>query len=696
MADFLQRLKQRKLVQWAVAYVAFAFALIQVLDVVADSYHWPDHAMRIVFGLLLLGFIVTLLLAWYHGERGAQRVSGPELLLIALVLAIGGGLLWRFGRADSAAAPTGSVSPRAPTAAVVASPIMAQPIPVKSIAVLPFENLSADKSNAYFADGMQDLILTKLADIGDLKVISRTSTESYGSHPGNLKVIAQQLGVATILEGSVQKAGNQVLINVQLIDARTDSHIWAQSYQRTLDNIFGVEGEVASKVAKELNAKLTPAETVRVANVPTTNTAAYNAFLQGEYYAGQGVSNMSKADFLTAFGRYHRAISEDPKFALAWARLATNQILYFHFIGNDRPGLIASAKAAIDRAFALQPHLEQAYLAKGEYLFYVKHDAAKAAAAFAMAHKLKPQDATPIFAAGLAYDALAESDAAIDALQHASTLDPRQIGPLLVMSSIYSTERHYVDAEHVLKHALAIDPSSMFAVDSLAWVYGMTGDLDAVQSLLDRAPASVKDNLVFKRDLAQYFIYRRNWAAARTTLLGAQATAQQPDWATECLLGDVERLAGDSAKAQPYYQRCADLLPEAIRHSTNGDAEPGNLGWAMVHLGRTREALAQGRRGLAGYLPTNYRGLNALLLMAQIQAQAGMEQDAVANLDRLLSMSTSGLTTSVPLLRINPVWDPIRHDAGFQALLKKYANREPAPTTRLAPISTATRGANHG
>jgi serine/threonine-protein kinase len=353
---------------------------------------------------------------------------------------------------------------------------------------------------------------------------------------------------------------------------------------------------------------------------------------------------------------------------------------------------VASAEAAIDRAFALQPHLEQAYLAKGAYLYYVKRDDAGAAAAFATAHELKPQDAIPLFGSGLALNALGEPDAAIEALQRASALDPRQLGPWLVMSETYSRERRYADAERGLEHVLAIDPSSMFGVDNLAGVYALTGDLDAMQSLLDGAPASVKGNLIFKRALAQYFIYRRDWGSARTTLLGAQATTQQPDWTTECMLGDVERYAGGLAKARPYYQRCAELLPQAIQQSTNGDAEPGNLGLALVHLGRLKEALEQGQRGMEAYAPTNYRGQYALLSMAQIQAQAGMAQDAVATLDRLLSIPASGEITSVPLLKINPVWDSIRNDPRFQALLKKHSQSGPASANSVGMASIASTG----
>src|SRR6185437_965424 len=282
--EFWQRLRQRKLVQWAIAYVAFAFALLQGLDVVAQRFDWPGALERNLILALAVGFFVLLVLAWYHGERGAQRIGGAELLILALLLAIGGTLIWRLGPAAASgprATPLGSATlgaapnpatPAARHASAVATPILAAPpIPAKSIAVLPFENLSGDKDNDYFAAGMQDLILTKLADIGDLKVIARTSTAKYASRPDDLKTIGQQLGVASILEGSVQKQGRQVLINVQLIDSRSDSHIWAQAYTRTLDNVFGVEGEVAGKIADALNAKLSSAETAKLAVVPTRN-----------------------------------------------------------------------------------------------------------------------------------------------------------------------------------------------------------------------------------------------------------------------------------------------------------------------------------------------------------------------------------------------------------------------------------------
>ena len=240
MTDLWQRRKERKLVQWAVAYIAAVFALLQGVDIIAQRFGRPDSIERALIIASCIGFFIALLLAWYHGERGAQKVSGTELLLLALLLVIGGGLMWGFSGVPKPLA----VAPSQPATAVAKSVATLAPstgdIPAKSIAVLPFENLSADKANGYFATGMQDEILTRLAGIHDLKVISRTSTEQYASRPPNLKIVAEQLGVATVLEGTVQRAGGKVRINLQLIDAHDDSHLWAQNYDRDIAEVFAV------------------------------------------------------------------------------------------------------------------------------------------------------------------------------------------------------------------------------------------------------------------------------------------------------------------------------------------------------------------------------------------------------------------------------------------------------------------------
>ena len=714
MTEVFARLKQRKLVQWALAYIAAAFALIQVIDVAADSYDWPHVVMHLVFGVLALGFLVALVLAWYHGEHRAQHVSGPELLLIALALAIGGGLLWHFGSAGSSSSvPTNaamaahaSVGPHAAsasgpatssvssvTAASMSSALViaAQPIPAKSIAVLPFENLSDDKKNEYFVAGMQDLILTKLADIGDLKVISRTSTEKYKSRPADLETIARQLGVATILEGSVQKAGNEVLINVQLIDAKTASHIWAESYTRTLDNIFGVEGEVAGKIAQALNAKLTPAETARVTNVPTTNTDAYNAFLKGEYYAQQGARQSSEADYQKAFDYYRAAVATDPAYALAWAQLASKQLEYMHFFGSE-PHLAAQAKIALDHALTLQPQLEETHVAQGLYrMFADGEDIAGASAAFATAHALKPQDWFPIFLGGILEEDQGHRDAAIDLFRKASALNPRQLSPLTEMAFDYAHEGRYAQAVRILKHALAVDPASWHAAAELAGVYALTGDLDAMQSVFDTAPASVTANPFVMSLRAQYLIYRRDWTAAHSVLLKVQEASPQSAQ-TACLLGEVARLSGDSTQARTFYQQCADL---AKKNPAN--EQPGYAGLALVHLGLTKQGLALGQRGVAESASGRMGDkVAALLLMAEIETHAGLAKRAVATLDSLFSIHGSANYVSVPLLKMDPIWDPIRKDPAFQALLKKYSQPVPASSNSAGTASTLVTGSGDG
>src|SRR5437868_11138414 len=268
MNEFFRRLKQRKLVQWAIAYVAAAFALLQGIDIVAQQFGWPEGVRRGITLGLVVGFFVALVLAWYHGERGAQRVTGTELLIIGLVLALGGGFLWRFAAARSADSKTATVPNESRSV-----------VDAKSIAVLPFENLSEEKQNEYFADGVQDQILTDLAQIADLKVISRTSVMQYKKGLArNLRKIGEELGVAHVVEGSVQRAANKIRVNAQLIDARNDAHLWAQTYDRDLADVFAIQSEIAKAIADQLQAKLSPNEKKAIEQPPTTDLAAFDLY----------------------------------------------------------------------------------------------------------------------------------------------------------------------------------------------------------------------------------------------------------------------------------------------------------------------------------------------------------------------------------------------------------------------------------
>jgi TolB-like protein/Tfp pilus assembly protein PilF len=682
MTRFWERLKQRKLVQWALAYVAAAFALLQGVDIVAQQFGWPETLQRGITLAMVLGFFVALVLAWYHGEKGEQSVSTTELLILAVLLAVGGGLMWRYaGTTAPGVTATGVVvnpasSPVVPTADTA--------IPAKSIAVLPFENLSEEKGNKYFADGMQDLILTKLADIGALKVISRTSTMKYASHPDDLKIIAQQLGVATILEGSVQKAGNQVLINVQLIDAKTDAHLWAESYTRTLDNIFGVEGEVAQKIAEALKAKLSPTETKRLATNLSSNPDANDLFLRAEYLSDRAAGDFDAAGFMAAIALYRQALEKDKDFVLARARLsfAESGAVWFGSGGDGSRQLAADAAAQAEQALAQQPDLVASQLALGYSAYWGQQDYATALIAFTKVLKLRPNDAGALAARGYVLRRQGHYDAAIDSMQQALTFDPRNSAVAETLAETYQTTSRYAEAERYSRLAMALDPDNFQARGNYSnGILLGSGDVE-------RALAAAQgDKPVLQLSRVQLLTYQRKYRDALALL---EVIPDTPDnffyqvGPKALLQANLYRLAGDTARAQPLYvhalaQSRAQLVALA------GKAIKLSFVWnhiasAELGLGKTDATLASIAK--SGALATQsgdvFFGTILMLSNAILYAEAGRPELAVPLLEKSLAMPGIGGFYSPVMLWIDPAWDPIRHDPRFEALLKKYASAKPA------------------
>ncbi len=414
-----------------------------------------------------------------------------RLLLVVSIVAIG-----YFAFDKFVLAPRRDAALVTQTTAHVAAEISAEKskIAPPSIAVLPFENLSADKGNAYFADGMQDMILTKLAGIGDLKVISRTSTEKYASHPDDLKTIAKQLGVTSFLEGSVQKSGNQVLINVQLIDAASDSHLWAEAYPRTLDNIFGVEGEVAQKVANVLKSKLTHAEQQSISSIPTRNPQAWDAFLQAESLAFKAKDSQQVPDYLTADAAYGQAIALDPDFALAYAQRAVNRMNQHWFANHLTTAELADVKASADRALALAPNLPEAHLALGDYYYWGFRNYIEAVPQFQRALQLAPNSLSAI--GGLAFidRRTGQLEQALGALGKAVSLAPRDRVVLAEYGVTYLILRRYPQAVQQLSRSLEVDPAYTDSRDFLmrARLFG-TGDVQTARTDMEspRVPGFV-------------------------------------------------------------------------------------------------------------------------------------------------------------------------------------------------------------
>src|SRR5438128_6446867 len=398
--NLFRELKRRNVIRFAGLYLVGAWLLVQVAGTVLPMFGAPDWLPRSIVILLVIGFVPALIFSWVfeltpQGLKLDEDVRPEEsiapqtgrrmnrMIIAVLVLALAYFVFDKF-----------VLTPRRP--AVPNEFRSANSISAKSIAVLPFENLSADKNNGHFATGMQDEILTRLAGIRDLKVISRSSTEQYGSRPPNLKIVAEQLGVATVLEGSVQKAGAAVHINVQLIDARSDSHLWAQSYDRDLKDVFGVQRDVAEKVADALKAQLMPAESVRIASVPTQNPEAYDLYLRANahFQRAYDQSALSSKELPPAIDLYQQTLRKDPGFALAAAMLAQAHMRAYWLIPDHSEARLASAKAAADQALALQPDLGEAHVALGTYWYYGHRDYAQALQQLDLARKSLPNNAT--------------------------------------------------------------------------------------------------------------------------------------------------------------------------------------------------------------------------------------------------------------------------------------------------------------
>src|SRR5216110_284683 len=384
LEKFFTELKRRNVYKVAVAYAVVAWLLIQVATQVFPFFEVPNWAVRLVVLLIIIGFPIALVIAWAFEltPEGLKRTEVADaapaprsrsrawiyVVLIAGALSAGLFFLGRFTASTKQSLPA--------------------EVPSKSIAVLPFDNLSSDKENAYFASGIQDEIITRLAKIADLKVISRTSTQQYQSKPGNLSEIAKQLGVANILEGSVQKAADQVRVNVQLIQVASDSHLWADTYDRKLVDIFVVESEVAKAIADALQAKLTGGEQQALAVKPTNNSEAYDAYLRG--LALETRTSTSPDDSEKAVGFYERAVQLDPAFALAWARLSrANAHVYFGGLDSTTARRNATERA-LNTAQKLQPNSPETLLAQAYYQYWVLRDYELAKATFGRVRELLP------------------------------------------------------------------------------------------------------------------------------------------------------------------------------------------------------------------------------------------------------------------------------------------------------------------
>ena len=586
-----------------------------------------------------------------------SRLTTFQTMFLAVILLIGLGVpLLIFAPAIMRSIRSGQIVGRSS-----ASSAAATAAPAKSIAVLPFENLSSDKENAYFADGIQDEILTRLSKIADLKVISRTSTQKYKSAPDNLREVGKQLGVAHLVEGSVQKIANAVHVNVQLIRAATDEHLWAESYNRKLDDVFGVEGEVASAIADQLKAKLTGAEAKAVNDKPTDNVAAYDSFLHGIAVESPiTIENATKAA-----AAYAEAVRLDPKFALAWARLAVVQsFLYFNGAEPDKNSGTA-VKEAADRALALQPELGEAFLAQGVYRYRILRDFPAALQAYTEALKRLPSSAFVLEQMAHLERRLGQTESAEKHFRMAAQLDPRNLDISLTLADLLNSLRRFKEAEDVLDRVLQISPGNVHALAAKVFTFQSQGMLDESAKVLSNIPADSKEDDVNVARALQ--LYDEHNFDAVITLLQMSPSPVANDPRTITLLGYCQLRAGRTSEGQATVQRAISIMKPSPDSVVPVDARllPCFMALAYSDLGEKEKALDYARQGVADYQNDVLSKPFTEMVLAQIQARFGETDAAIAAIPHLLE-EVNGLTRGN--LRVDPAWDPLRKDPRFQQL----------------------------
>jgi TolB-like protein/Tfp pilus assembly protein PilF len=556
-------------------------------------------------------------------------------------------------------------------------------IPEKSIAVLPFENLSEDKANAYFAEGIQDEILTRLAKIADLKVISRTSTQHYKSAPENLPEIARELGVAHVLEGSVQKIGDSVRVNVQLIQAATDSHIWADTFDRKLTDILMVESDVAKAIADRLRVRLSGREAQEMAARPTDNPAAYDAYLRGLSSMLKAVNTPENA--LNAQKYFREAVQLDPKFAVSWALLSyVDARGYISLYLQPTISLKEEARQAAETALTLQPNLGEAFLAKGQYHYACEKDYDTAVRYFEEAAQLLPNSSQ--VPESLAYVARRKGqwDRADDYFNDAARLDPRNVSLLTQHGLLYVAVRRFPDALRKFDQVLEITPNDVDTLALKAAVAQAEGDLPRAAALLaplhpGAAKPGALETQIYQAILernAKQIIPRLNEVLSKPDPTLGYYNGELRFW-----LGWAQEIAGDHAAAEETLRQARTELEPFLKEQPDNYVLIGDLALTNMGLGDKTAALTMAERAMAAnpIEKDAVTGPAPIEILARVAAQTVEAERALAALEKLLSihyagpLATQDLPLTPALLRLDPMFDPLRNDPRFQKLAQSEA-----------------------
>ena len=656
MTGFFDEVKRRKVYRVAAAYIIAAGGAIQLASAAFPAWELPNWTLRLVIVLFLLGFPIALMLAWAYditaqGVRVTPTTVVPGTHRRRNII-----MLVATGVAISAAAGS-FLLPR----------VSARKID-KSIAVLPFENRSDEKENAYFADGIQDDVLTNLSKIGDLKVISRTSVMPYREKGSNVREIGKALGVGTILEGSVRRIGNRVRVNVQLINADTDEHIWAEDYDRDLTDVFAIQTDLAQQIARELQAKLSPTEKAQIERKPTENSEAYLAFLQAHDLftrMDKFRSNTEKAEQL-----FEKATKLDPKFAGAFAGLAWVQDWIYHDF-DPTPARKEKARAAAEEAIRLQPNLPEAHLALGFYHYYCERDYQTALKEFAIAKLTLPNSAEVYMAIGAIERRQGKWEKSTANLERAASLSPKDTWVLQNLADNYYANRNFEAADKVFDRAIEAAPKSFGPrAEKAKLAIDWKGDLSVMEKALTNVPPGVDPDGLVTFARVQLLLLQRKFPDALALLKQSHQDGSHYDKPRELFEGAIYTFLNDKEKALSAFKRARSIAEKALRESPDDASRHATLGLILAGLGEKDAAIAEGKRAVE-LLPESQDALDGpktTVALAQIYAWTGENEEALQLLDRSLG-TPNGVT--IPFLKLDPIWDPLRSDPRFQALVDK-------------------------
>jgi TolB-like protein/Tfp pilus assembly protein PilF len=680
MKSFIQELKNRRVYRVAIAYIIAGAAILQVAGTVLPIFHAPDWAQQAFVFLLAMGFPMALVLAWSfnveagaikktHAGRGRTAVANQRRVwilaaagLLIAALTIAGYWLWHPRKA------------RWPVKSVGASAGLLE----KSSAVLPFENLSEEKQNIYFTDGVQDEILTSLAKVADLKVISRTSVMQYKTGAArNLREIAQALGVAHVLEGSVQRAGSRVRVSAQLIDARTDTHLWAEHYDRDLADVFAIESELAQTIVAQLKSKLSAEEKAAIEKPPTSDIAAYNLYVRAKTLIATSVYTHSKASHVQAIELLNEAIARDPKFFLAYCQLAeVHDRLYL--LGVDHtPQRLALAAAAIETAASLQPNAGETHLTRAAHLYYGYLDYDGSRRELVLARSTLPNEPLVSELAGFIDRRQGHWDQSLHHLERALELDPRNFFFLQQLSQSYQKLRRFADAVAMLDRALAVTPDNLGARMHRAslefeWRANTKPFHDAIYSILTEKP---DEATAIAHDWLHLALCERDFPDAERALAAIppdggidESFTFPPAWYAAL----IARARGDSEAARRAFTRARTQLQGMVAKQPEFGEPLSLLAVVDAALGRKEEAIREGRRAVE-LLPITKDSINGAYVLEYLAIVYAWTDEKDLALKQLEFVINTPGDLSYGRLCLHPFWDSLRGNPRFDKIVASLA-----------------------